>query len=85
MLSKDLRNEKISFSWGYPDLVNFPLEEYREVTTAIKAADLQDIFQYHPGQGIMKLRQEIIDAKMGDFGKCSPNEIIITPGEHSGA
>jgi DNA-binding transcriptional MocR family regulator len=80
MLSKNLKQEKISFSWGYPDLLDFPLENYKKEISSLKKKDLNKYLQYHPGQGLENLRNEIVKQKMGDFGNVKSNEIIITPG-----
>ena len=80
MFSKSQREGKISFSWGYPDLEDFPLKEFKKVINNISPKDLPQIMQYHPGQGIPKLREEIVKQKMGDFGKSSADKIIVTPG-----
>lgn len=80
MFSKDLKQEKISFSWGYPDLQTFPLHEFKKVVNSITYSDVEQNFQYHPGQGIPELREEIAKRRMGDFANTSSDEVIITPG-----
>ena len=80
MLSKNLKQENISFSWGYPDLLSFPLKKFKKEISSIKRKDLNKFLQYHPGQGFSNLREEIIKQHMGDFGEVRSDEIIVTPG-----
>ena len=80
MFSKNQKEEKISFSWGYPDLDGFPLKKLKQIVNEIDSKDISRVLQYHPGQGIPTLRNEIVKQKMGDFGNTKADEIIITPG-----
>lgn len=79
MFSKNQKKEKISFSWGYPDLKDFPLKRFKQIINKMNSKDVSQFLQYHPGQGIPALRNEIVKQKMGDFGNIKADEIIITP------
>ena len=80
-IGKSLRQEKISFSWGYPDLETFPIKDFNKIVKKLASNDSwKEYFQYSPGPGISELREEIVKQKMGDFGDAGKDEIIIAPG-----
>lgn len=40
MFSKNQKEEKISFSWGYPDLEGFPLTKLKQIVNEINSKDI---------------------------------------------
>ena len=72
--------EPISLSWGYPDLKNFPVKEFVEICQGLKIKDPQSYLQYEPTLGFKKFREFIAKNQIGNFGKISSENVLITSG-----
>ena len=74
----------ISFAGGWPAAELFPLEELREVCTAVLEEDGRSALQYGDTEGFMPLR-EFIAARMSAQGAAAEAaDIIITNGSQQG-
>lgn len=80
LVTKHNKNEIISLSWGYPDLEKFPMDLLIQKTNDLRHEKTENFLQYKPSAGDENLRNLIVKEKMGQFGKVTPDEIIITPG-----
>lgn len=75
-----VKTAPISMSWGYPDLDDFPKNDFARICQCLANQNLQNYLQYDPSTGSEKLRRLIVEEKISGCNIRDPKDILITPG-----
>lgn len=75
-----IKTDPISMSWGYPDLDDFPKNDFAKICQCLAIQNPQNYLQYDPSIGLEKLRKLIMEEKISGCSVRVPEDILITPG-----
>ncbi|MSO43758.1 MAG: PLP-dependent aminotransferase family protein [Thermoleophilia bacterium] len=74
------RADVISLAGGLPDTEAFPRAIYEEVAAAIGTDHLAAALQYGPTEGMVELREHIVDIMAHEGAKVRVEDVMITSG-----
>ena len=77
-------SDVISLAGGMPDPATFPVEEIKEICTQILTGDSARALQYSSTEGLLKLREFLLQWLNLDSRKFGIDNIIITSGSQQG-
>lgn len=72
-----VKTAPISMSWGYPDLDDFPKDDFAKICQYLASQNLQNYLQYDPSIGSEKLRRLIVEEKISGCNVIDPENILI--------
>lgn len=80
LMSLSERPEIISLAGGFPNTESFERQVFEEVVEAVSRDHLASALQYGPTEGLLELRERIVDVMAHEGARAGVEDIMVTSG-----
>ena len=80
LMSLSERPEIISLAGGFPNTESFAREMFDEVIEVVARDHLASALQYGPTEGLLEMRERIVEIMAGDGARIGVDDVMVTTG-----